>query len=119
MRIRRPALTALVFTIVHAVVCLLLLPWANVGFQRAFDTGLPGSLGETVGYLLGLILSFPFALWTLWLHPANVNHGLFILSVFTNSLLWGVCIYRFIGRVNRRAGIQQALAADSVEAGSS
>ena len=108
MSIRKQVPITLIFTIVHAGVCLVLLRWANVGFQRSFDTGLPATLAERFGYLLGLMLSFPFAFWSLWLHPANINQRLFILSVIANSLLWGVCLYRLIGRLNRRAGIQQA-----------
>jgi hypothetical protein len=106
---RKQISITLIFTIVHAGVCLVMLPWANVGFQRSFDTGLPATVAERFAYLLGLVLSFPFAFWSLWLHAANINQVLFILSVIANSLLWGVCVYRLIGRQYRRAGIQQSI----------
>ena len=105
----RRRLASLGFALVHMLICLILLPWANSGFQRSFDTGMPSTILETLGYRVGLVISFPFAFWSLWRHPANIQQSTFIFSVITNGLLWGLLFYFSIRRLSRRARIQQGL----------
>jgi len=95
--------------VIHAAICLLLIPWANAAFQVWFDTGSPQSVAERFGYLVSLVLSFPIAFWILWLHPALVSTQAFVASILLNSLLWSLCLYLILGRFSRRAASNKAL----------
>jgi hypothetical protein len=93
---------ALAVGVIHAAICLLLIPWANAAFQVWFDTGSPQSAAERFGYVVSLVLSFPIAFWILWLHPARVSTQAFVASIVLNSLLWSLCLYSIMVRFFRR-----------------
>ena len=100
---------AFAFGVIHATICLFLIPWANAAFQVWFDTGSPQSAVERFGYLASLVLSFPIAFWSLWLHPARIGTQEFVTSVALNSVLWSVCLYFILIRFSRRPASNKAL----------
>jgi hypothetical protein len=99
---------ALAFGVIHATICLFLIPWANAAFQVWFDTGSPQSAAERFGYLASLVLSFPIAFWSLWLHPARISAQAFVASVVLNSLFWSSCLYLIMVRFSRRTASDKA-----------
>ena len=100
---------ALAVGVIHAAICLLLIPQANAAFQVWFDIGSLQSASVRFGYVLSLVLSFPIAFWTLLLHSARISTMAFVTSIVLNSLLWSLCLYLILVRFSRRAASNKRL----------
>ena len=100
---RKAGFTALMFAVVHALLCFWLIRWTSEPFQVWFDTGEPGSRAESLGHLAALVLSFPGALWALFRHPANVSTEALVMSVAANSISWASCLFLILAWLRRGA----------------
>jgi hypothetical protein len=100
---RKMALAALMFAVVHALLSFWLIRWTSEPFQLWFDTGARMSKGEGLGHLAALILSFPCALWTLMRHPARVSTEALVMSLAANSSLWAACLFLILAWLRRGA----------------
>ena len=98
---RKILVLAVILGVVNAGVCIWLIPFSNVPFQRYFDTGAPMSVSETRAFVLALIAAFPIAEWTMVIHPDRVSRGALITSAVLNGLGWGLCVCA-VGAVIRR-----------------
>lgn len=99
---RRVAFAVSLFAVIHAAACLWLIPWSNTAFQLWFDTGSPMSKAGSIGNLVALALSFPFALWAMMIHPARVSTPWLVASVIVNSSLWAACLYVMLAWLRQR-----------------
>ena len=89
--------------LIHFTASIIIIPVANKIDQKWFDTGIRGCFVEGVVHLSGLVLSFPCALWTFSIHPANANKTSWIISALVNSIVCGSMMWLSIGmRILRR-----------------
>jgi hypothetical protein len=86
-------LPSILIALVHLLLRVLLGPYANVIFQRLFDTGETAAGADAVIMSVNNILSLPIPTLLLARHPVyGVSTDWYLATMF-NSIAWGLGLY--------------------------